>query len=714
MTQEIKLPRGCIKASILDEAFKQKLEFEKKGLKIVGYTSNGANYTESISSLHPICASTTWRQVSDAVRGHTPIGQQIFIDPVLKDAVYKKDGTNSSILSVFYSGNIESLRNYQSFQLALSTTLRFIRNDSCYLAGHCKGDGNFFNFGIIHLPPAEAMEGDTTYRTIWRDNSPAYSNNDSVRWCAPHTAPEYNYLDAGNFIGIIPYKKEKKVVISQTFDVDSLLIMVLLCFMPEATKQLEQGFLIPSRHRKLLRIKLERAFEDQVKKDSDELEKKAKAAEKLTSEEQEEADRDDYSDPRTLESVQDLLAEYKSFRGCVENDYLQSLEMTLVGKILRGEVESGTFNDVKVFKNKAVYRTVSIEYPDLAETATRLLTNKQEPSDIYGIVDYICAYTAAQVNSASDVYTSPTITINGIPIVVTKNPYSIRHVNGVRINAAEIKDVMVHAACLNSEAEYKNFLEQVSQLSLRWCNVLIDGLGVKIHALTHDDRYSPTPSRSAPRLKFIRDGAKIYLVCRDGVNVRIRLGECIERIDVLNRQTDGSWSRSSGAYRNMEWAQDQLKRILKKCCTFDKTTTTVLDGVESKTTQTICTITDAQCDELPSVLREQHEKAVKKSEEFLAQAVSVTGSVVVDWKGQEAFEVKGNICEYVVIKEDAKVYDKKTGKYICIVDPQTYDGVGYDRVAARLYALKNDAASSADIHTIRENQKANHQEEAAV
>jgi hypothetical protein len=54
-----------------------------------------------------------------------------------------------------------------------------------------------------------------------------------------------------------------------------------------------------------------------------------------------------------------------------------------------------------------------------------------------------------------------------------------------------------------------------------------------------------------------------------------------------------------------------------------------------------------------------------------------------------------------VVIENAKVYDFDTKQYRCIVNDQHYDGAGYDDVATRLLALKNDSVLQETVVTLR-------------
>jgi hypothetical protein len=49
----------------------------------------------------------------------------------------------------------------------------------------------------------------------------------------------------------------------------------------------------------------------------------------------------------------------------------------------------------------------------------------------------------------------------------------------------------------------------------------------------------------------------------------------------------------------------------------------------------------------------------------------------------------------------AKVYDFATKQYRCIVNDRHYKGAGYDDVASRLLALRNDSVMQDQIGTLR-------------
>jgi hypothetical protein len=53
------------------------------------------------------------------------------------------------------------------------------------------------------------------------------------------------------------------------------------------------------------------------------------------------------------------------------------------------------------------------------------------------------------------------------------------------------------------------------------------------------------------------------------------------------------------------------------------------------------------------------------------------------------------------VVSNAKVYDYETKQYRCIVNDRHYKGAGYDDIASRLLALKNDSVMQDQIGTLR-------------
>jgi negative regulator of replication initiation len=69
--------------------------------------------------------------------------------------------------------------------------------------------------------------------------------------------------------------------------------------------------------------------------------------------------------------------------------------------------------------------------------------------------------------------------------------------------------------------------------------------------------------------------------------------------------------------------------------------------------------------------------------------------------GKPAYKVTGKLRTYAIIIQSAKVYDFDSKQYRCIVNSSHYQGAGYDDIATRLLALKNDSVTQDSIGTLR-------------
>ena len=185
--------------------------------------------------------------------------------------------------------------------------------------------------------------------------------------------------------------------------------------------------------------------------------------------------------------------------------------------------------------------------------------------------------------------------------------------------------------------------------------------------------------------------------------------------------------------RDYRWARLKLVEILKECCTFDKKEVTeveveepvmqevekdgqkvmepVLDRKGQPKTKKVkkkdvkitqeCLLTDEQAEFVGKMAEEFQKKAIERSKVFLANAVKNTGAQLIQFQGEEGYLVEGSIRKYVVNKRTNMVYNYETKGYICIVEPGHIVSVGFDALAARLYALKNDSVMVTKISTLR-------------
>jgi hypothetical protein len=219
----------------------------------------------------------------------------------------------------------------------------------------------------------------------------------------------------------------------------------------------------------------------------------------------------------------------------------------------------------------------------------------------------------------------------------------------------------------------------------------------------------PEPGINSPAIKFIidKDDKQIKLVVNKDRAVRVNLGRFIQRAATINKRTNnkpyypknepGRWNYRQ-ARRDYNWCAEEVATALIDCCTFKKKVKDA-EGKEQEVTSVLITKDDVIA--LIGVANEQKQLMLARSKEFLNTAVKLTGAVEIEFMGQRAYKIKGSLREYAVIISTAKVYDYETRQYRCIVNDRHYNGAGYDDIAARLLALKNDSVMQDKIGTLR-------------
>jgi hypothetical protein len=132
----------------------------------------------------------------------------------------------------------------------------------------------------------------------------------------------------------------------------------------------------------------------------------------------------------------------------------------------------------------------------------------------------------------------------------------------------------------------------------------------------------------------------------------------------------------------------------------DGTHATVIQSVtrERKVTRQYLTIEQASfiCKEA----EEFQKKALEKSKIFLETAVKVTNAVKTTLDSQDGYLVQGKTKRYFVNEKTNAVHNYDTKAYVCIVEQGHQIQLGYDALAARLYALKNDSVMTQKIGTL--------------
>lgn len=556
---------------------------------------------------------------------------------------------------------------------------------------------------VIQHSPVEVTEGNYTYRFLTGQDM---SYNNAIKLISRNDDALYDYLDKGFFIMEFPAygSRGKQFIVANEYDVNVAHIFALCKIQPALTEMLQKGCFINVHNAEMLRLRMHKKLQDKNKK------------------------------------------VYAGVAELIDSDYKSNTTLIVVGKLLAGEVDKTVVNNITFRPDSATYEQVSIEAAGLLpELYSKLNFNGE--FDVYGLVAIYAnkieadlkklAETqskekadaeakadegaglnldehAAQLEDAEEEAVEkkslPAFKINNIEITASISATGQRYINSIRINKDEIAQAIHRASCHHSAEDYKLFLKSISRMSIKWHDIIANGLQIKVHdSMSLAEMQEAEPRATAPALKFIidKEDKQIKLQVSKDKTVRVQLNRLAQRVTTINRRTDnkmyypkdlqvGYYRRS--AVRNHTWAAEEIALALIECCTFKKK----VKNEEGKVEETVETlITSADIVALLSVVNEQKKQAIERSREFLNTAVKLTGAELIDFMGKQAYKVKGSIREYAVVIKDAKVYDYESKQYRCIVNDRHYAGAGYDDIASRLLALKNDSVMQQQIGTLR-------------
>jgi hypothetical protein len=512
---------------------------------------------------------------------------------------------------------------------------------------------------ILQHSPIEVLEGNHTYRIITTAIS-----NPKIITIGRDDDPYYDYLDKGFFImGMKEIsatgKVKRHLIITNELDVHTMHIYVLAQLQPKLCMHLKHGCFVHSADAQMTRLKMEKKLSPKLKNKYDEI------------------------------------------RAFIEKDYQSNTSLLVINKIKNKDIEKASINSINISKKMAKYENITIEADDLLDVLYDKLNFGGE-FDIYSIIEtYTDAFQAKVDEIKKEAKDFPVIKVNGFDINASVSSTGVRRINGKRINKEELKQVIYRASCHHSLEEYNLFVNRISKMSIRWHDAISNGAPIKIHSgMNFDEQNNATPSSDAPSVKFWIDPdakcIKIRTADKDGG--KVRLGKLLDKIDLINRKTNGRWSSSAQTNRDWRWARKELANAIRDCCTFTKVTKKE-DGTEESFTWT--TVTKDDILKVIEVADEMKKKAIIRSKEFLESAVKVTGAEMIEFLGKKAYKVKGSLREYAIVVENAKVYDYNTKQYRCIVNDNHFRGAGYDDIAARLYVLKNDSVMQDKIGTLK-------------
>jgi hypothetical protein len=554
---------------------------------------------------------------------------------------------------------------------------------------------------IIQNSPLEATEGNYTYRFLTGLDA-SYSN--CVKLISRNDDNLYDYLDKGFFLMEIPNPgKQKQFIVANEYDVNVAHIFAMCKLQPALTELLQKGCFVNVHSAEMIRLRMHKKLADKHKK------------------------------------------VYAGVAELIDNDYKSNTTLIVVGKLLSGEVEKTTVNNVIFTTTTAKYEQISIEAADLLPVLYSKLNFNGE-FDVYGLVSIYANKVEAgldklaseqskdktnAVNKAEegaglnldehvaqledeeavvDKKSLPAFKINDIEITAAISATGQRYINDVRVNKDEIAQGIHRASCHHGADDYKLFLKSISRMSIKWHDIIANGLQLKIHEnMTGEELRDPDPRPTAPALKFIidKEDKQIKLQVGKDKTVRVQLSRLVQRAATINKRTDGKSHYPKdgqlGYYRrttirNHNWAAEEIALALIDCCTFKKKVKNE-EGKVEEVSEVLITTADIVA--LLNVVNEQKRLAIARSKEFLDTAVKLTNAVLIEFMGKPAYKVKGSLREYAVVIKDAKVYDYDSKQYRCIVNDRHYTGAGYDDIAARLLALKNDSMMQQQINTLK-------------
>lgn len=587
--------------------------------------------------------------------------------------VYGTNNSKVSLKDIKLETNISSLRD----EISNDKDLQVIRRNTPsvkYYSANLRSLTGFEPF-VISKPPTEKLEAELTYRYV---GTPSICH-----MCVPHSSPLYVYLDKGFVFAKVNKPHEKDcIIITNELTPDSYLVM-LLCFMhPAFHKQLENECFINFNKAKLHRIKFE--------KDLPEL----------------------------------LKPTYNRIKEVLLRDYEKAVNSNMIIKVIKGELELATYNQMRLRKNSASYEGVTIEADNLMEYLNEKMVF-DDRTDIYNIINSFIESKLTDLEDAK----FPELTeenqeaeltfqfkINGFDVIAKRTTANTRRkVNGFNINKEELSEVCFRSSCFESQEEYDKFVKSVNNMSLKWHDAIGNGVAVKIHdGLTAGEYASSKASTTCPRIKFIKDENEVYLVTGEGEKDRakIKLNLALKKLATLNRLINNRYVIGGGySPRNAAWGRRELAKVLTECCTFDEKELIVdeagepvLNEAGKKTYRPIkeCTLTSEKAQFIGKMATEYYDKAIKRSSLFLAEAVQKTGAKPIVFNGEDCWYVEGTMHKYAVSKKTNAVYNFERGNHICIVEPGHRVEVGFDATACRLLALKNDSVRVTQISTLRQ------------
>lgn len=201
---------------------------------------------------------------------------------------------------------------------------------------------------LINFAPTETTVGNYTYRFL--TNAKNNWNANEIAVIGRNDEPLYDYLDKGFYLMQLTLvkgtTKTKRAIVSDAYDVNTAHVFAMCSICPNLADMLRQGHFISSYDAEMLRLKMLKKMPEGKKKD------------------------------------------YLKVAASIDVDYHNNTTLIVVGKLLAGDVEKTTINNITFTKNSATYENVSIEAEGLLNLIYSSASfNFNSEFDIYTIVD---------------------------------------------------------------------------------------------------------------------------------------------------------------------------------------------------------------------------------------------------------------------------------------------------------------------------------------
>ncbi len=235
------------------------------------------------------------------------------------------------------------------------------------------------------------------------------------------------------------------------------------------------------------------------------------------------------------------------------------------------------------------------------------------------------------------------------------------HIDNIRINEGERKEVLEKALCYEKKKEYKKFLEEVSKCSIRIHNVLSSGLRYNLTSRRYNEDEIFT------KIKCIRKKGKHYIVYN---NKDYRISNIGYLISAQSYQSKTI---------NTHTLAESLDRHTE--LNYDKAINCIAQGLK------------------------EYKEAIIKAKKLLSETIKKLNIQNIEIENSEhsgkGYLVEGGSGKKYFVSEEQKVYQYPQMRYICIINKGRVDNLNsIDLLISRLYACKNDDVLKDKIHTL--------------